>query len=1033
MGDRVEIRVLGVLEVISPGGDQVTISAPKQRELLALLVAHAPHVVSTDRIVEALWDADGDRRRSLRFHVSKLRDAVDPNRRIGLIVTQAPGYRLDAESSTVDVDDFVSLVARAGEVARTDPESARPLLDEALNLWRGAPYEEFRFSDWAQPEIARLEALHATSTELLIDVDLALGRHEKLIPALESLVVEHPLRERLWRQLMIALYRSDRQPEALRAYQRARDAFGEVGTVPSDDLARLENQVLLREPGLDAPSLGSAVGNVPTKPSSFVGRDRDVIDVRELVRGDRLVTLTGPGGVGKTRLAIEAAGGLADRFGSGVWLVEFAGLEDPDLVTSQVADTLAVVEGSGRDLTTRLADFLDGRDVLLVLDNCEHVTEPLSALVTELLGRCPRLHVLVTSRRPLGADAEVVRRTAPLAVSDVDAATWDEPNRSAAVELFLDRAHAALPSLALAAGDEARVSELCRGLAGLPLAIELAAARLRMMSLHGLVDRLENQLELLTDGPGQSVGHHRAMRATMDWGYDLLDRPEQAFFRRLAVFRGGCTLETAERFHRAFPDSEGRAFQLLAHLVDASMVEPTPDDRFVMLEPIREYGVLVLDEHGELARARANHAALYREVFRVPDNQLLGPLPGGRLEGKLEGDLNNVRAALNWAIESGDTDTIVELGSTVGCLLGGLGFLEEANGWFNRVLSVTTEVTPHRVRALARGMFLAAVLHGRETASAQLDELDDVAEALDDDRWRAISIERHALFALLRDDFTTASRLWDRAAESLHDSSDRCFALSNYMEALFYTGDYDRAERVADQLAETGDRFDLPSISTDALLGRSFIAVYRGDADLAEECFDAAQRRFGAGRDPRKVPRFDSYGSMFLPAYIALLRNEDAEAERLGLAAITIARRSRHPETLVLGLVLMGLVHLRRGDPITARRYLIEVLAEASRTGLVYFQRYVLGALAATWAMIDPERGAVLLAVVETIDRRDGRTLPAPIARAVDRANEELETSGYDVAAARRRAAAMTFDEAVELAADTVEVRVDRTAAVSLG
>jgi len=1019
MEQQLEIRVLGGLELVSPSGTAIELSAPKQRELLGVLVTHAPHVMSTDRVCDALWPGNDDRRRSLQFHVSKLRDVLDPDR-LGLIVTQPPGYRLDAERVDIDAHRFVGLVAEAEELVRVDPGAAGRLLEEALGMWRGPPFAEFRYADWAQPEIARLEDLHMAATELRCDIDLARGRHVELVPELEALVIESPLRERLWSQLMMALYRSGRQAEALRAFRRAREEFAEVGTAPSEDLAHLENQILLRDRDLDAPSgamSASEAANLPVRLSSFVGRDRDVADVRDLVAEHRLVTLTGSGGVGKTSLAIEAATGLTGLFRDGVWLAEFAGLDDGDLVVSQIANALGTVQGAHGDVLARLVDFLAGRDVLVVLDNCEHVSGPVSATVGLLLAQCPRLRVLATSRTPLGIEAEVLRRTAPLALADADVSVGADTEMAPAVQLFVDRARAARPSLEVAAGEEPLASVLCRRLAGLPLAIELAAARLRMMSLAQLVEGLDDQLELLTDGPSHSVGHHRAMRATMDWSYEQLDPPERSLFRRLAVFRGGFTLETAERFHQTFPDSEGAVFQRLAHLVDASMVEPTPGDRFLMLEPVREYGLYLLGEHGEVEPARRGHAAVFTELFRIPDRELYGPPPGSPSERRFPSEHNNVRAALNWAAESGDAATLAELGTSAVCLLTSLGFLEEADDWCSRLLTVGDEAKPHRARALARRVLLTAVLRGCEAAETDRSALVDTAEALDDDRWRALAIERRALLALLRDDFGTASELWDRAtAELLRlGSQEAWLCLSNHMEALFQAGHYDRAEAVADQLAEVGERFGISGLPAQALEGRSFIAVYRGDPDLAEQCFIEAESQLRTDVDD-ETPRFDPYGSMFLPAYIALLRDDVDEAERLGSAAMAIARRSRHPDAHLRGLVLMGLVHLRRGEPVSGRRYLVEMLAEASRTGLVYFQRYVLGAMAATWAMIEPERGAVLLAAVEALNRNDGRTLPAPIRDAVDRATAALDESSIDLESARQRGADMTLAEAVELA-----------------
>ena len=1031
-----EIRLLGSLEVVSSSGQRVEIGSAKQRELLALLAAHAPGVVSTDRLIDGLWGGEGDHRRSLRFHVSKLRDAIDPGRREQVIVTESPGYRLDLDRASLDVQHFAALATRAEELAGHDLAEASPLLEEALALWRGSAYAEFEYADWARGEIVRLEELRLVATGLSIDAELARGHHAESVPNLESLVVEHPLRERFWHQLMVALYRSGRQPEALRAYRRACDAFAELGVTPSEDLERLETQILMRDPALDVAISESAVGNLPAPLSSFVGREADVVEVRKLVVGRRLVTLVGPGGVGKTRLALETARRSAGRFRDGTWVIELAGVDESDLVGSQVADALGVVDGSARDVATDLVDAMRERDLLLVMDNCEHLVGPVAALTADLLAGCPRLHVLVTSRQPLGIEAETTWHTEPLSVGAVQDTALDVARAEApppAVQLFFDRVRAAQPSLEITAEDEPLASDVCRQLGGLPLAIELAAARLRLMSLRQLAQRLDDQFEVLTNGPTHAVEHHRAMRATLDWSYDLLDPPEQTLFRRLSVFRGGFTLDAAERFHTTDPPDGATTLQLLGHLVDASMVEPAPGDRFTMLEPIRQYGLLVLDEHGEQAGARTSHSRVCREMFRLEDDHLYAVAPGSPVVGQFAADIHNVRAALSWADRRGDTATVGELGATALCLLGSMGYLAEADRWLDRVIAATPEASPYRARALARGAFNSAVLHGRVAAEGIVNQLEATAEALDDDRWRAACVERRALFAWLEDDFDTASRLWDEATERLLelDCPSVAIPLSNHMEALAKAGELGRADAVAHQLADVGDRYDLPELVADSLLGRSFIAVYRGDADAAERHLDAAQRHPAAELFVSGAGRFDSYGSMFLPGFIALLRGDIDEAERSCSAVLTDAQRSRHPDAHLRGMVLMALVHLHRGDPETGQRLLCEGLAEARRRGLAYFQRYVLGAIAATWAMIEPIRGATLLAAIEALNRRDGRPLTAPIARAVEQATAAVRESlnDDDLTSSWHRGATMTFDDAVELALHDPEddVRSDDT------
>jgi tetratricopeptide (TPR) repeat protein len=552
------------------------------------------------------------------------------------------------------------------------------------------------------------------------------------------------------------------------------------------------------------------------------------------------------------------------------------------------------------------------------------------------------------------------------------------------------------------------------------LAIELAAARLHMMSPSQLLERLDDEFELLTDGSSQAVAHHRAMEATLDWSYQLLGPPEQMLFRRLSVFRGGFTLEIIERFHATFPPVDGNALQLLGRLVDASMVARAPEDRLKMLEPIRHYGLLLLQEHGELADARVNHSLVYREMFRVPDTNLFGPAPGSRWNEPFMAEMDNVRAALNWADESDDIATTVELGAVAICLFGAVGYLAEAYHWLTRVLSVTSEATPHRARALARGSFIAGIFDGPERAESLVDELEAVAETLDDDAWRAATVERRAMLALHRLEFDTASRLWRDAASRLLelDNPSSFLALSNYMECLSHAGRYEAAQEVGEQLAQVGARFDLPRVVADSLLGRSRNAVDSGDPEAAERYLDAAESYLDGSEQLSRASQFDQYGSVFIPGFIALLRGDVDEAERIGATAIDDARRSRHPDWYLRGLVLLGLAHLGRGDAVTAHRFLIEALAEAERIGLMNHQRYVLGSIAATWATIDPHKGATLLSAVESINRRCHTTLPLPVIRSIEQATVELEESlaADELETARRRGTDMTLDDAVALA-----------------
>jgi predicted ATPase/DNA-binding SARP family transcriptional activator len=988
-----EFRVLGPLEIRGADGEPRVVAAPKQKALLALLLVHRNQVVSVDRLIDE----------------PKLRDVLDPDRSRGVLVTSPPGYMLHVADENLDAARFERSLIEARRLLPQDPHRARDLLEEALGLWRGPPFDDVGYESFIQSETRRLGELHLAALAERIEADLALGAHEQLIGELEALVTEHPLQERFWGQLMVALYRSGRQPEALRAYQRAHRAFGELGTEPSEELKQLEKQVLLRDPTLEIPTPDTRVeGNLPQALSSFVGRQTDIETVTELIAEHRLVTLVGPGGVGKTRLAIETARGLTNQYPAGVWLIRLAALEHGKLVPRQIA---GLSEGPDGDLPDSLAIYLRRRTLLLVLDNCEQVAESVAQLAAELLTRCPALHLLVTSRRVLGVEGETTHHTQPLPIDG----EGDGP--AGAVELFLDRARTAQPSMTVTAETRLLATGVCRRLAGLPLAIELAAARLRMMSLPQLSERLDDTLELLTGGPTTTAEHHHALGAALDWSHRLLDPPEQDLFRRLAVFRGGFTLPTAEQFHHAL-GMKGSALQQVGQLVDASMIQATPHDRYLMLEPIRHYALQHLREKGEETTARNTHATVYRDLFRVPDSVLLNleaSLPG--IQERFFNEMDNVRAALEWALETGDTTTAIELGGTAAILFHRWGQYADAKRWVDRVLAIRSVATPRRARVLAFACFLGGLSAGPDRAEEIADELAAVAEALDDDEWRALSVERGSVVGWLRDDLETASRVLREAADRWLelDHPQAFMSLNNLSVMLYLAGHFQQADAAMAKCIEVANRFGLPGMVEWKLVDRGLIAALAGEPDTAEQYLDQAD---ALPRESEEIwPYNPAYGSM-IRGFIALLRGDWERAEALGTPAISDPREMSHPEMQFPALVLVGLTHFHRGDIATADRYFTEALQQADRLGSTVFTRWVLGPHAVTLALLDPVGGATLLAAVEANNRRDGRRPPFPLAEVMAEANRFLEQSlpAGELERARTRGAAMTVDDAIEFA-----------------
>ena len=605
-----EVRVLGPLDVLVDGAS-VPLGGPKQRALLAFLVLHRNEVVSAERLLDAIWatsDVAGATR-SLRVYVSNIRKALGPA--AACLETRAGGYALVVDPDQVDAHRCEQLTA-GGRRARGEGDHLRAaaLFQEALALWRGPPLADLTYESFAQAEVGRLEELRLAIVEERIDADLALGRHREVVAEVEALVQLHPLRERLCGQLMLALYRSGRQRDALDSYARARRRLrDEFGLDPTTALRDLEGAILRQDAGLAVePAEVQGRRHLPTPTTTLVGRRAEIDELRALVVDDgvRLVTLTGPGGVGKTRLGLQAAYELADRFADGVFFVALAPVRDPGLVVSAIATALGAKQLAGSSLLESLQAHLSQRHLLLLIDNFEQVDEA-APVLADLLAAAGRVQTIVTSRARLGLYGEHEYRVAP-------------PGPLDALALFEARARAVERSFSLTPANRSVLAELCAKLDGLPLAIELAAARVDELSPDQMLADLPQTLAAA--GPRDAPARHRTLRGTFVWSYVLLAPPAQALLRRLAVFAGGCTRDAAMAICDATGDD-------LTALVRASLLRRTDPgtvrERFSMLETIRAFAGELLsqsDEHDVLHRKHAEHFLAFLEGLQ--------PLRGSR-------------------------------------------------------------------------------------------------------------------------------------------------------------------------------------------------------------------------------------------------------------------------------------------------------------------------------------------------------------------------------------------------------------------
>jgi predicted ATPase/DNA-binding SARP family transcriptional activator len=852
-----ELRILGPVEVVV-GGEARRLGGRKQRALLALLGVHAGEVVSSDRIIEALWPAyDPAARKRLQVYISQLRKALGPGG--AAVEWRADGYVLAIGPDAVDAGRFEALASAGGEAVRAgDPERAARTLREALDLWRGPALDDLASEPFAQLAGARLQELRLAALEDRVEADLALGRAQELVAELEVLVGAEPLRERLRGQLMLALYRCGRQADALEAYHAARRALlDELGLDPGPELRRLQQAILDHDPALLVePAALRARRHLPAPATALIGRRAQLDELDAMLRapGIRLVTLTGAGGAGKTRLAIQAAAELADRFEHGIFFVELAPLEDADLVAQAIAHAIGVEERADQPLTDSVQAHLRDRRLLLVLDNFEHVDEA-APLVSRLLAGAPALEVLVTSRSPLRLHGEHEYVVPPL-------------EHGEAVDLFVARAQAVRRGFA----GTGAVDQICAGLDGLPLAIELAAARTRTLSPEDMLASLPAP-ELAGEGPRDVPERQRTLRATLDWSHRLLDARGRELFASLAVFVGGFTAAAAHGVC-------GAGGEELAELVDQSLV--VGGARHRMLETVREYALERLEEGGEADAVRGRHAQWFAALAEA----------GGEPEA-LEAEHANMRAALVWARESGAVEIELRLAGALAQFWEIRGYLREGRG--------------HLEDALAGGAPQPGDLRAKALAGAAQLALRQG----DYERFRAFATESLDLFRALGD-LRGVARALNRLATAASNEGDHEGGAALY-------------EQSAAICREIDDDLGLGS----AVTNLGCLAIMQGDCERG-----AALSAEGLALYERAGERYAMLQPLFNLALAVLLqgRHDDAGARFAG--GLRLARDLGYREGVIYFLEGLAAVHAATGEHERAAKLLGAAASAGEETGV---------------------------------------------------------------------------------------------------
>jgi predicted ATPase/DNA-binding SARP family transcriptional activator/DNA-binding CsgD family transcriptional regulator len=831
----------------------------KAASLVKLLALSPGHRLHRERVMNLLWPELDARAATNNLHhvLHHARRTLEPtNAPAGAsrhLLLRGEQLALCSEAPLwVDVEVF----QEASAVARRVREPAAYLA--AIDLYAGELLPEDRYERWAQQ---RREELRGTYLDLLVDL-AALheerAEYEPAIEALRTVIAQEPPQEEAHAGLMRLYALAGRPREALRQYGRLEEVLsGSFGRGPHDAIRRLRNEIEAgRLPPLSPALSGGSTPedplslgrhNLPAATTSFVNREREMVKLKRELAMTRLLTLTGVGGTGKTRLAQEVAKDLIGAYPDGVWLVRLAGLSEPELVAQVVAATLGVREQPGRPLSATLAEDLRAKNLLLVLDNCEHLIEAVARLTDELLGACPKLRVFATSREPLRVPGEVVRRVPPLCVPEPKDPALTETKeglaRFAVTRLFLDRMRTREEDFVFSGRSVRAVVDICRRLEGIPLAIELAAVRTATLSLEQIDERLEDSLKLLNKGFRTADPRHQTLQGTLDWSHELLSAEEQVLFRRLSAFAGGWVLEAAEAVGRSDDVQKEDVLDLLSDLVDKSLVvvEVRAGEvrRYRLLEPVRQYAQERLEECGEADAVRGRHAKFFLALAKEAEPELTGAHQQA-WAARLEAEHDNLRAALSWSLEK-EPETALRLAGKLARFWEIRSRFSEGSGWLEAALcqSGRTEEATRAPLLTETGTFAwhrgdyerASELHGQALALyRQLGDEGGVAFSLNclgnhqdeqGNHGRAVPLLEEALAISRRigDRRTTADALWNLAEVARHQ------------------GDYERAKTLGlESLALTREMADkLELARTTGWLG--MVTAYNSDDHDAAEGF----------------------------------------------------------------------------------------------------------------------------------------------------------------------------------------------------
>ncbi|MCV2489982.1 tetratricopeptide repeat protein [Geodermatophilus sp. YIM 151500] len=983
-----DFSVLGPLQVRA-GDEVVPVRRGLPRVLLTFLLLHPGEPVPGAVLADRAWNGrpPDDAGNAVHRVVSYLRRTLATPEELPLRTTSG-GYLLDVSPVAVDSTRFARLVRGAD----ADPERALRSLDDALRLWRGDPLADAAHLPWAVPFVTELDELRVQAQERRLACLLELGRHADVVPEAQGLAAAHPLREGLHASLMLALYRSGRQGEALAVGAALRRALAaELGLDPDAAVVDLERRILAHDPGLAAPRPaapaapapsgraaedpeGGRRGRPPRALTSLVGRGEEVAAVARLLDRAGLVTLTGPGGTGKTRLAIAV---LERRHGA-VWFADLAGVCDDAAVAGAVAGATGAPTAPGTDVVAAVVTHLGDRTGTLVLDTCEHVVRGAATVAAAVLRGCPSVRLLATSRRPLGVTGESTWPVPPLTLPPDGADPADADVRgAAAVELFRQRAVAVRPDFRIDDGTAADVAAICRALDGLPLAIELAAAHADVLSPARIRRRLDDRFALLVSGSRDVVARQRTLRAAIGAGVDLLTQDERALFAHLAVFAATFDLDAALAVApRSAGTTDDDAFRLLASLVRQSLVSRAGADRYRLLDSVRTYALELLEASAAAGDVRRRHAEHLLALAEAGDRAVRtdAQRPWLALLREVGPDL---RAALTWCLAGGAPGLGARLAGALAWFWTLEGQLAEAHAWLDR--AARADVADPRVRA--------RLLLGSGLVAAPLGRLADA-----------------------RDACAEAARI----GRSLGDDRGTGDALITLGVALWGLGDLDAAATAHDEAVQRLAAGEDGWRRVVAAVLRARTAVDRGEADATDRvgAAVAAARR---SRDAHLVGL-----ALTQQARDALRTGRGRDAVVAAGEALEAFRRIGYREGEAAASTVLARAHLADGGGEAAAGAVAagaagRALGLAAAIGHRGALCSAVEALADVRAAGGDDRGALVLLAVADAERRACGLPEAPVeaGRTAGLTATLRARLGADAAAAEREAAGLTVDDVV--------------------